>query len=188
MSSGQANAEITQNFSPALNCNRDGAPICFHATQDPVSSNERSFALGANSQQAVAIRTAQTSSNGYGFSDSVAYTLDQTQGQAVAFTQNQVGDVLTGEIMHSLATNQNATGRNAANVMTNMQVRRLTPVECERLQAFPDNYTRIPWRDKPEEQCPDGPRYKALGNSMATNVMRHIGDRIELVTQIMEAM
>jgi DNA (cytosine-5)-methyltransferase 1 len=118
----------------------------------------------------------------------VAYTLDQTQGQAVAFTQNQVGDVLTGEIMHSLATNQNATGRNAANVMTNMQVRRLTPVECERLQAFPDNYTRIPWRDKPEEQCPDGPRYKALGNSMATNVMRHIGDRIELVTQIMEAM
>lgn len=170
MSSGQANAEITQNFSPYLNCNRDGAQICFHATQDPVSSNERSFTLGANSLQAV------------------AYTLDQTQGQAVAFTQNQVGDVLTGEIMHSLATNQNATGRNAANVMTNMQVRRLTPVECERLQAFPDNYTRIPWRDKPEEQCPDGPRYKALGNSMATNVMRHIGDRIELVTQIMEAM
>lgn len=170
MSSGQAHAEITQNFSPALNCNRDGAPICFHATQDPVSSNERSFTLGANSLQAV------------------AYTLDQTQGQAVAFTQNQVGDVLTGEIMHSLTTNQSATGRNAANVMTNMQVRRLTPVECERLQAFPDNYTRIPWRDKPEEQCPDGPRYKALGNSMATNVMRHIGDRIELVTQIMEAM
>ena len=46
-----------------------------------------------------------------------------------------------------------------------MQVRRLTPVECSRLQGFPDNYTNIPWRGKPES--PDGPRYKALGNSMA---------------------
>jgi DNA (cytosine-5)-methyltransferase 1 len=57
-----------------------------------------------------------------------------------------------------------------------MQVRRLTPVECERLQGFPDNYTNIPWRKKPE--APDGPRYKALGNSMAVPVMRWIGERI----------
>jgi DNA (cytosine-5)-methyltransferase 1 len=60
-----------------------------------------------------------------------------------------------------------------------MQVRRLTPVECERLQGFPDNYTNIPWRKKPE--APDGPRYKALGNSMAVPVMRWIGQRIEKV-------
>lgn len=62
-----------------------------------------------------------------------------------------------------------------------MQVRRLTPVECERLQGFPDNYTNIPWRGKPES--PDGPRYKALGNSMAVPVMKWIGERIQMVQQ-----
>lgn len=53
-------------------------------------------------------------------------------------------------------------------------VRRLTPVECERLQGFPDDYTQIPWKGKPPTDCPDGPRYKALGNSMAVPVMRWI--------------
>ena len=59
-----------------------------------------------------------------------------------------------------------------------MQVRRLTPVECERLQGFPDGYTAIPWRGKPASECPDGPRYKALGNSWAVPVVRWIGRRI----------
>jgi len=59
-----------------------------------------------------------------------------------------------------------------------MAVRRLTPVECERLQGFPDNWSRISWKGKPEEECPDGPRYKACGNSMAVPVMAHIGRRI----------
>lgn len=60
-------------------------------------------------------------------------------------------------------------------------VRRLTPRECERLQGFPNDYTAIPWRGKPAEQCPDSPRYKALGNSMAVPVMRWIGERIAAV-------
>jgi len=60
-------------------------------------------------------------------------------------------------------------------------VRRLTPRECERLQGFPDDYTAIAWRGKPPDQCPDGPRYKALGNSMACNVVRWISRRIEEV-------
>ena len=64
----------------------------------------------------------------------------------------------------------------AAIHLATMAVRRLTPVECERLQGFPDRYTEIPWRKK--EQTPDGPRYKALGNSMAVPVMRWIGERI----------
>jgi len=64
-------------------------------------------------------------------------------------------------------------------VATALQVRRLTPTECERLQGFPDCYTNIPWRKKPE--APDGPRYKALGNSMAVPVMRWIGERIRKV-------
>ena len=63
-------------------------------------------------------------------------------------------------------------------------VRRLTPVECERLQGFPDNFTAIPWRKKGAEDCPDGPRYKALGNSMAVPVMRWIGERIHLVDDL----
>ncbi len=60
-------------------------------------------------------------------------------------------------------------------------VRRLTPVECERLMGFPDGYTDIQTNGKP---TPDGPRYKALGNSMVTTVMRWIGQRIELVDAI----
>ena len=63
-------------------------------------------------------------------------------------------------------------------------VRRLTPIECERLQGFGDNYTQIPWRKKPADQCPDGPRYKALGNSMAVPVMRWIGQRIDAVGKL----
>ena len=58
------------------------------------------------------------------------------------------------------------------------QVRRLTPRECERLQGFPDNYTLIPWRGKPTRDCPDGPRYKAIGNSKAVTVVRWIGRRL----------
>jgi DNA (cytosine-5)-methyltransferase 1 len=57
-------------------------------------------------------------------------------------------------------------------------VRRLTPIECERLQAFPDSFTRIPYRKKPAESCPDGPRYKALGNSWAVNCAEWVGERI----------
>ena len=63
-------------------------------------------------------------------------------------------------------------------------VRRLTPRECERLQGFSDDFTRIPYRNKPADQCPDGPRYKALGNSMAVPVMRWIGERIEMVENL----
>jgi DNA (cytosine-5)-methyltransferase 1 len=59
----------------------------------------------------------------------------------------------------------------------------ITLIECERLQGFPDNHTLIPWRNKPADQCPDGPRYKALGNSMAVPVMHWIGQRIHNAQQ-----
>ena len=65
-----------------------------------------------------------------------------------------------------------------------MAIRRLTPKECERLQGFPDDWTKIPYRNKPADQCPDGPRYKACGNSMAVPVMRWIGERIQLIDTI----
>jgi DNA (cytosine-5)-methyltransferase 1 len=67
-------------------------------------------------------------------------------------------------------------------IATSWAVRRLTPRECERLQAFPDCYTDIPWRGK--DHAPDGPRYKALGNSMAVNCMRWLGRRIQMVQEI----
>lgn len=63
-------------------------------------------------------------------------------------------------------------------------IRRLTPMECERLQGFPDNYTKIPYKGKPAEECPDGPRYKALGNSWAVPVVQWLGKRIEKMMEI----
>ena len=67
------------------------------------------------------------------------------------------------------------------NVLLGMQVRRLTPRECERLQGFPDDYTLVPYRGR---MMADGPRYKMLGNSMAVPVMRWIGERIQAVDAI----
>lgn len=59
-----------------------------------------------------------------------------------------------------------------------MEIRRITPVEAERLQGFQDNHTKVPYRGKPADKCPDGPRYKALGNSFCVPVVRWIGERI----------
>lgn len=80
----------------------------------------------------------------------------------------------------SSASDINHTG-GVINPADRMAVRRLTPRECERLQGFPDDHTLIPWRNKPADQCPDGPRYKALGNSMAVPCMAWIGKRIDAV-------
>ena len=66
--------------------------------------------------------------------------------------------------------------------------RRLTPRECERLQGFPDDWTLIPYRGKPADECPDAPRYKAIGNSMAVPVMRWIGERTQMVDEIIKEM
>ena len=71
----------------------------------------------------------------------------------------------------------NATGVHG--VKTEARVRKLTPIECERLQGFTDNYTRIPWKGKSAEECPDSPRYKAIGNSWCVPCVRWIGERIK---------
>ncbi len=89
-----------------------------------------------------------------------------------------VAHALRGE---GFDASEDGTGRGTPLVPQAMTVRRLLPVECERLQGFPDDWTFIPWRGKPAEQCPDGPRYKALGNSMAVNCMAWIGERIAAV-------
>jgi DNA (cytosine-5)-methyltransferase 1 len=69
-------------------------------------------------------------------------------------------------------------------LLHSMAIRRLTPKECERLQGFPDDWTKIAYRNKPADQCPDGPRYKACGNSMAVPVMRWIGERISEIEEL----
>nr|DAX20393.1 MAG TPA: Cytosine specific methyltransferase [Caudoviricetes sp.] len=114
-----------------------------------------------------------------------AFTLDcQHNGNTnvVCIHGNTIGRQLhnggngTGAIQDGTSYTLTATDRHA--VSDGLQVRRLTPVECERLQGFPDNHTQIPWRGKPAADCPDSLRYKAIGNSMAVPVMRWIGERI----------
>lgn len=87
---------------------------------------------------------------------------------------------VTGDVSKTIDTGQDY--HHVPNLWQGMAVRRLTPVECERLQGFPDNYTNIPYKNK--QESPDGPRYKALGNSMAVPVMKWIGERIAKVDEI----
>ncbi len=105
---------------------------------------------------------------------------------AIAFAQNQRDEVRQMDVAGALAAEPGMKQQTylAHAVQTQWAVRRLAPPECARLQGFADDHCRIPWRGKPAEQCPDGPQYKAFGNSMSTNVMRWIGGRIEAVEGI----
>ena len=112
---------------------------------------------------------------GIGRDGDPAGTLAAAGPGAIAFHNRQDHDV-SGDVTHPLGAKDNGMGMGMG-----MQVRRLTPRECERLQGFPDDYTLIDYRGKP---AADGPRYKALGNSMAVPVMRWIGERIAMVEAI----
>ena len=163
--------------------------VTVNAREDPIHTSGKDLPLGAkDTGHAIAfnqqgdLRTSDTvtSLNSGGGMQGQGYP-------AIAFTQNQGGDVLATPHAPSIGTNSNATGRNTPKVcLPDMQVRRLTPIECELLQGMPDDHTRIPWRNKPAAECPDGPRYKAIGNSMAVPVMRWIGERIETVERILK--
>ena len=159
------------------------------------------------------VRPIEKAQNGRGWNDDgTAYTVDTHATQGVAHTLKGEGfdasEDGTGRgtplvpVAQPLAyttkmhnTQSNNAGKifeerspcldansPAPALLTAMAVRRLTPVECERLQGFPDGYTNIPWRKKPES--PDGPRYKALGNSWAVPVVRWIGKRIKLAVEV----
>ena len=91
-------------------------------------------------------------------------------------------------VLNTLPGGHNNSAGHYTKTVVGSAVRRLTPVECERLQGFPDNFTAIPWKKKGPEQCPDGPRYKALGNSMAVPVMRWIGERIQRVDDLISVL
>jgi DNA (cytosine-5)-methyltransferase 1 len=133
---------------------------------------------------------SNTSRDGFGVGDETdpAYTLQANHAHGVAYAIQEravcenpdAGPDGIGVRADDAAYTLEARSTPQA-VASAATVRRLTPVECERLQGFPDNFTAIPWRKKGAEDCPDGPRYKALGNSMAVPVMRWIGERINLI-------
>ena len=164
-------------------------PIIVHGTQDPGTS-EVAFALGRNSGQENAVFSLHENQRGELSLNETAGTIKTQGGKprqgyqavlSVAIRGREDGGTaeLSGEVATALRASTG--GGDKPHVLASSMVRRLTPIECERLQGFPDNYTQIPWRGKDQSHCPDGPRYKALGNSMAVPVMRWIGERIKMV-------
>ncbi|EJP0860084.1 Dam family site-specific DNA-(adenine-N6)-methyltransferase [Salmonella enterica] len=132
-----------------------------HGTQDPDANHELAHTLCRNHGQENAIITKP-------------YTISirgREEGSTVEVRNDGTANAL-------LTPNGGRAGMGVGAVGWGMQVRRLTPVECERLQGFPDNHTLISWRGKDAADCQDGQRYKAIGNSMAVPVMRWIGERI----------
>lgn len=99
----------------------------------------------------------------------------------VCMTDTQANSMVDVEVCGTLSCHSRKDPPVAS---TDAVVRRLTPRECERLQGMPDDWTRIPYRGKSADDCPDGPRYKAIGNSMAVPVMRWIGERIAMVDKL----
>ncbi len=158
-----------------------GTPLVFHPTQDPIS-NDICHSLGANATAAVAFAQNQR---------------DEVRQMAVAGAlaanpgvkqQTYVAATIAGTMKSCRESGgwTNSADHAAAGYMQpyGQQIRRLTPRECERLQGFPDDYTDVPYRNR---RAADGPRYKALGNSMAVPVVRWIGERITAVEAIMAA-
>ncbi|HDT4288951.1 TPA: phage N-6-adenine-methyltransferase [Enterobacter hormaechei subsp. xiangfangensis] len=139
----------------------DTETFAVHGTQDQDTNRELAHTLGRNNGQENAIVTEP-------------FTLairGRSEGSTVEVRNDGTANAL-------LTPNGGRAGMGVGAIGWGMQVRRLTPIECERLQGFPDNHTLIGWRGKDAAECPDGPRYKAIGNSMAVPVMRWIGERI----------
>ncbi|XIG33616.1 phage N-6-adenine-methyltransferase [Raoultella ornithinolytica] len=164
-----------------------------HGTQDPDTNLELAHTLGRNHGQENAWIAFSYKDHGADASEDLSPTLragnsdnsnangGQPPAIAYAFKPGQGakarGIGFAEEQSPTLTSASSGTNLTPA-VMHGVSVRRLMPVECERLQGFPDNHTQISWRGKEATECPDGPRYRAIGNSMAVPVMRWIGERI----------
>ncbi|HCI6988421.1 TPA: phage N-6-adenine-methyltransferase [Klebsiella quasipneumoniae subsp. quasipneumoniae] len=164
-----------------------------HGTQDPDTNLELAHTLGRNHGQENACIAFSYKDHGADASEDLSQTLragnsdnsnangGQPPAIAYAFKPGQGakarGIGFAEEQSPTLTSASSGTNLTPA-VMHGVSVRRLMPVECERLQGFPDNHTQISWRGKEATKCPDGPRYRAIGNSMAVPVMRWIGERI----------
>lgn len=164
-----------------------------HGTQDPDTNCELAHTLGRNNGQENACIAFSYKDNGADATSDLSPTIragnhdkshansGQPPAIAYAFKAGQgakAGGIGYAEEQSPTLTSASSGTNLAPAVMHGVAVRRLTPIECERLQGFPDNHTLIGWRGKDADECPDGPRYKAIGNSMAVPVMRWIGERI----------
>ncbi len=171
----------------------DTETFAVHGKQDPDTNCELAHTLGRNNGQENACIAFSYKDNGADATSDLSPTIragnhdkshansGQPRAIALTYTAPAIGHFKADNISSTLtksAGQGNGETQNGAFVLKNMDVRRLTPVECERLQGFPDNHTLIGWRGKNTDECPDGPRYKAIGNSMAVPVMRWIGERI----------
>jgi DNA (cytosine-5)-methyltransferase 1 len=105
----------------------------------------------------------------------------ETETLVASVAENQRGELYLSDVTNALAQAGGKPGQGYAATIQGMRVRRLIPVECERLQGFRDNYTLVPFRGRPMS---DGQRYKMLGNSMAVPVMRWIGERIAMAESL----
>ena len=117
--------------------------------------------------------------------EDLAPSMGSANPTGVAYTTklHNTGSNNAGKIFKERTTCLDANSPPPA-LLTATMVRRLTAVECERLQGFEDNHTAVPWRGKPADQCPDGNRYKSIGNSWAVPCARWIGERIEAVQAV----
>lgn len=171
----------------------DTETFAVHGTQDPDTNRELAHTLGRNNGQENACIAFSYKDNGADATSDLSPTIragnhdkshansGQPPAIAYAFKAGQgakAGGIGYAEEQSPTLTSASSGTNLAPAVMHGVAVRRLTPVECERLQGFPDNHTMISWRGKDADECPDGPRYKAIGNSMAVPVMRWIGERI----------
>jgi DNA (cytosine-5)-methyltransferase 1 len=172
MAHGQGGAEITEGYAPTLTCVHETPIVHYRKSIRSTDVVAQPVAIQGN-----LIGRDAGGPHGVGASDGgVMYTLTKADVHGVA--QPMVAPTLTATNDPSRSPQSTeVTNQVAAVHAVSMAVRRLTPVECERLQGFPDNYTNIPWRKQAES--PDGPRYKALGNSWAVPVVRWIGSRIQ---------
>ena len=140
-------------------------------------------------------REAASGGNGKGFDTTgMGYTLTTNDRHAVAYSFDSLGsnsmksknpnsgcrEVTISKTLDTMypCPSKNQGGLAIVHKEPNFVVRRLTPLECERLQGFPDNHTQVPFKGKSVEDCPDSPRYTAMGNSMAVPVMRWLGERV----------
>lgn len=170
----------------------DLAVMSVHGTQDPDTNFNLTHTLGRNNGQENALIAFSYKDHGADATIDISPTLRAGNHDTSHANGGQPPAIC---IQHASIGRHDAAGpqgkgyqedvaftqdsRSSADVVQyGMQVRRLTPIECERLQGFPDNHTLIGWRGKDADECPDGPRYKAIGNSMAVPVMRWIGERI----------
>jgi DNA (cytosine-5)-methyltransferase 1 len=156
----------------ATSCLAHPSPHCDFKTETFIVSDDPAKPISHNEQR--------TYTN-----EGKVFALRNVVGHPVGFTFSGYSNKpawITGDRTDCLPSSGHSDGSHQGiGVMSSMAVRRLTPRECERLQGFPDNYTAILFRNKP---AADGPRYKALGNSMAVPVMRWIGERIAMVERV----